>query len=117
MASSPAATAEALDREVEKELAEGKFEARAWLGAPGHVVFEYGNENARKLVDGLYAGGAKAVWVTGVETMGASKVTASLVVELPADKASRGRVLALCRESVECGASDVGQKYVGLSLD
>jgi hypothetical protein len=115
--SSPAATAEALDREAEKELADGKFEARAWLTAPDHAVFEYGNENARKLVEGLYARGARAVWVTGVETMGKSKVTASLVVELPADKDARGRVLALCREAVECGASDVGQKYVGLALD
>src|SRR5262245_57509476 len=67
-------------------------EAREWLRNPLHTVFEGERRRIVSLVDEFYAAGATRVLVTGIEKIMDSDVTATLVVELPSDKATRKKL-------------------------
>jgi hypothetical protein len=121
-APSPADAARSEDEAAQEELAEeGAAEARAWLRDPAHAVFEGRKDEVAAVVEDLYGRGARAVHVTGVESLGDSKVTASLVVTLPAEAEARRRVFerlaTFQRQIGGPAARDTGQKYQKLTLD
>src|SRR5262245_16630650 len=110
------------EKHAQESLSEpNKAEARAWLADPAHALFEGDRAEVVKFVEELYQQGAPEVYVTGIETIGETPVTASLVVVLPTDKASRAKVLEsvnkLLSEMDESPLPDVGQKHVFIALD
>ena len=98
-------------------------EARAWLKDANHVIFEGSKEEVTKLVEDMYAAGAKEVRITGVVDIEGAQLSASLAVALPEDPAARMRVFDVERalykawEDEEAATQDVGQKYMDFAFD
>ena len=120
--SDPVADATAVDRDLEKSIADpASAEAREWLDPKhaNHVIFEWGNERAREMVEGFYHRGAEKVYVLEPSPFGKNLVTASFAVKLPVDPANRKECFAW--ESKIAGEegtdADVGQKYIAVSVD
>ena len=112
-----------LDDEVAREeIADPNHaEAREWLRNPQHTVFEGERRRIVSLVDEFYAAGATKVYVTGIEKIMDSDVTATLVVELPSDKATRKKIFdvesAWQKEVGDEPTPEVDQKYLRILLD
>jgi hypothetical protein len=109
-------------RAAQEDLAEpNKAEARAWLADGSHALFEGSKDDVKALVDDLYGRGAVEVWVTGIETLGGTEVTASIVVVLPEDSSTRARVFeranAFWTTTGEDAFPDVGQTHLRITLD
>jgi hypothetical protein len=72
-------------------------------------------------VDEFYAAGAVTVYVTGIETLGGTEVTETMLLELPKDSAARAKVFEVANRFDETIDSDpekdVGQKYLSFALD
>ena len=110
-----------LDRFAEEEIAAGAAEARAWLAAPGNMLFEGSKEEVVALTDRFYRAGCPQVYMTGIESFGGTPVSASMVVVLPSDPDRRREALAVENEfsaSIgEDGVEDRGQRYLFLAFD
>ena len=97
-------------------------EARAFMDGSGSVWLEGMEfEELRKLVDDLYAAGAKRVVFADIADIGEARVSAWLVAELPAGGA-RGEVLRVFNATWppytgEPPVRDRGQAFVDLALD
>jgi hypothetical protein len=110
------------DEVAREELAEPNHaEAREWLRDPSHILFEGSREHVIALVDQFYHAGAPKVYVTGIDRLMDSDVTATIVVELPAEKGARKKVFdaeaSWQKDAGEDPALDVGQKYLRILLD
>ncbi len=109
----------AADRRAAAEVSGlGHAEARGWLQRPGNRLFEGDPARVKQLVDGLYEDGAARVWFTGIEDFGGSRVSGSLVVELPGDPAARDALLrrqALFLDE-PAPTRDLGQRYLRFRL-
>jgi hypothetical protein len=105
-------------------LAENKHrEARAWIGEgkPGDErnLGEQTPAESRAIVDDLYLRGAVDVQVVGAQNVtGFGQTSNILVVQLPTDRAARGRLFdregELARNEGFDGAFDEGQRYLFL---
>ncbi len=112
----------ALDKAGDEELAEpNKAEARQWLRAPSHAVFKGDKQAVIKFVDEVYTAGAVTVYVTGIETLGGSEVTETMLLVLPKDSAARNKVFEVSNRFGETiqndPEKDVGQRYLSFVLD
>ena len=112
----------ALDKDGDEELAQpNKAEARQWLRAPSHAVFKGDKQAIMKFVDEFYAAGAVTVYVTGIETLGGTEVTETMLLVLPKDTAARAKVIEVANRFAETIQNDpdkdVGQKYLSFVLD
>ena len=113
----------ALDKAGDEELAETNkvAEARQWLRAPSHSIFKGDPQSVAKFVDEFYAAGAVTVYVTGIETLGGTEVTATILVVLPKDGSARTKMFEIANRFDETTDSDpekdVGQKYLLFELD
>ena len=113
----------ALDKEGDEELAETNqvAEARQWLREPAHALFKGDRQSVMKFVDEFYAAGAVTVYVTGIETVGGTEVTETMLLVLPRDSAARAGVFEVANRFDETIDSDpekdVGQKYLSFALD
>ena len=86
-----------IDQLAEEEInAPNAAEARAWLAAPGNLLFEGSKEEVVALTDRFYRAGCPQVYMTGIESFGGTPVSASMVVVLPSDPDRR-------REAPRCG--------------
>lgn len=111
-----------LDKAGEEDLASpNKAEARQWLKAPSHVVFKGEKQSVIKFVDEFYAASAVTVYVTGIEKLGNTDVTETLLVVLPKDSAERARVFEVGNRFGQTihddPDKDLGQKYLSFVLD
>lgn len=111
-----------LDKLGDEELEEpNKSEARRWLKVSSHSVFEADKPTVIKFVEEFYAAGAKIVYVTGIERLGGTEVTASLLLVLPKEAAARAKVFEVAQRANEAFDSDsekdIGQKYLSFTLD
>lgn len=108
------------DAEIAKELAHCP-EARQWLSAQNHALFEIAKEDGQKLVENFYAAGAPKVYIYDASKMGDGEVAATFIVELPTDKTQRKKVFdaeaAWWKQMGEEGTKDVGQKYLDVATD
>lgn len=111
------------DKACQEAVADGPIaEARAWLdpAQTTHLGFEVGKDEMRELTDAFYAAGAVKVSAAYGEHEGV-QISALLVVDLPADEASRRPVFAQYAESApryELDAvKDVGQSCLLVGLD
>ena len=112
----------ALDKAGDEDLASpNKAEARQWLSAPSHVVFRGEKQAVIKFVDEFYAAGVVMVYVTGIEKLGGTEVTETLLLVLPKDSAVRARVFEVANRAKQAFQNnpdkDVGQKYLSFVLD
>lgn len=113
----------ALDKEGDAELAETNkvAEARQWLRAPSHALFKGDTQSVIRFVDEFYAAGAVTVYVTGIETLGGTEVTETMLLVLPKDSAARAKVFEVANRFEETIDSDpdkdVGQNYLSFVLD
>ena len=115
-------TAEAVDETCAEMLAAPNHrEAREWCKDPRSAGFEMSREDMGRLAETFYKAGAERVFVTDIEPMGGSNVSASMVVVLPKDSSARKGVFEteakFAEQAGEEAVRDVGQKYVLLSLD
>jgi hypothetical protein len=96
-------------------------EAREWCSDPSSAGFEMSRDDMLKLAEEFYTAGAEKVYVTDIEQVEQSNVSASMVVVLPTEGAARKNVFkaeAKFAERIgEAPIGDIGQKYVMLSLD
>jgi hypothetical protein len=96
-------------------------EALEWCRDRRSAGFEMSRDQMRDLAETFYAAGADKVYVTDIEQMGDSNVSASMVVVLPTDKSARKTVFQaeaqFAKQIGEDPMEDVGQKYVLLGLD
>lgn len=110
-----------MDDMAAEEISADAAEARAWLAAPDHQMFEGDKGTVAELVDRFYAAGAPRVWITGIEDFGGTQVSASIVVEMPSSSADREAVLAIEKDYAatygESGYEDRGQRYLMLGFD
>ena len=111
-----------IDQLAEEEInAPNAAEARAWLAAPGNLLFEGSKEEVVALTDRFYRAGCPQVYMTGIESFGGTPVSASMVVVLPSDPDRRREALAVENEfsaSIgEDGVEDRGQRYLFLAFD
>ncbi len=119
----PVAMARQIDAWVEEDLDDpsGHAEARAWLREERNVLFEGEKQAVRALVDELYAGGAERVWVTGIESLGGMRVSASMALALPEEREARSALFArraeFYGEAGDEGTQDVGQRYLTFAFD
>jgi hypothetical protein len=112
-----------LDKEGDKELAETNkvAEARQWLRARSHSIFKGDQQSVIKFVDEFYAAGAVTVYVTGIDTLGGTQVTETMLLVLPKEAAARAKVFEVANRFDETIDSDpekdIGQKYLSFVLD
>jgi hypothetical protein len=109
------------------ELAEAEInganaaEARAWLAVPGNAIFEGNKADVTALAESFYQAGCPKVVITGIEHIGGTAVSASMVVVLPTDAAQRAAAFKVENEFAqkhgEDGEQDQGQKYLMLGFD
>ena len=113
----------ALDKDGDEQLAETNkvAEARQWLRAPSHALFKGDRQSVIEFVDEFYAAGAVTVYVTGIETLGGTEVTETMLLVLPKDPTARTKVFEVANRFDETIDSDpekdVGQKYLSFVLD
>jgi hypothetical protein len=100
-------TPEAIDAEAARLLLGNKKEARVWLKEPENRH----DRQARRLIEGAYANGAKDVYAVGFDDD-----ETQFVVVLPVDAAKRKKLFDWHREA-DPTVQDVGQKYLLLSPD
>ncbi len=118
-----APTAAEMDQWARETLEEGNHaEARAWLAASNNATFEADKEDVKAFVSALYRAGARKVYITGIEEFGASNLSASLLVELPASSTARAAIFAeeatFIQNNVGGDATeDLGQKYLEVYWD
>ena len=109
-----AACAEMLSQENHRE-------AREWCRDPKSAGFELSKEEMLELAEEFYAAGAETVYVTDIERLGNSNVSASMVVKLPSGGSARKSVFdaeaKFAKKIGEEPVGDSGQKYVLLGLD
>jgi len=111
-----------LDDEVDKEIREGEaVEAREWLKGGNHSFWNESSIKISDIVERYYAAGAKKVYITGIGEMEGSYMSASIAVEMPADKDARVKVLeadrVLAGELGDEPEKEVSQKYLQRSFD
>lgn len=98
-------------------------EAREWLDPKhrNHVVFEMGNDGARKMVEEFYQRGAEQVVVLDVDDFDGQLVTAEFGVKLPSDPEKRKRCFELYAQILGDDPNettpDVGQTYLDVLVD
>lgn len=122
------------DQEAAELLAEkdSVAEAKAWLaGDPKqHVLWKGSRPEIIKLVDDLYAAGAKDVSAVDISKEASFELVAMFLVTLPADATARGKVFAAHNDFwktclvdadeddlADFTATDKGQKYLLLNFD
>jgi hypothetical protein len=126
-ASHPAAESEGvnyreLDKLAEEEIkAPNAAEARAWLSVPANAIFEGSKTEVIALTESFYRVGCPKVYVTGIEKLGGTFISASVVAVLPSDTSQRQGAFKVENEfsqkQGESGSKDKGQKYIWLSFD
>ena len=111
-----------LDKVAEEEIkAPDAAEARAWLGVPANAIFEGSKAEVIALTESFYKAGCPKVYITGIEKLGGTFVSASMVAVLPSDPSQRQSAFkvenAFSEKQGEDGSEDKGQKYIWLSFD
>lgn len=110
-----------LDAELEADIKESSAEARAWLAMKNNVIFEGSKAEVIALTEAFYKAGCPKVYTTGIEKLGQTFLSASIVVVLPTDGAQRTAAFRIEKEFVakegEDGTPDQGQKYLMLTFD
>ncbi|MEX2317509.1 MAG: hypothetical protein WD669_10190 [Pirellulales bacterium] len=111
-----------LDKSAEEEInGSDAAEARAWLAAPGHGIFEGSKAEVTALTESFYKAGCPKVYITGIENIGGASLSASMVVLLPTESSQRTEAFKVENEfsQKQGGAAeqDKGQKYIRLSFD
>lgn len=115
-------TGAARDAEIAKELAKSP-EARQWLAASNHAMFEITKEDASALVEAAYAAGAPKVYMSEPEPIeGQGEIGSTIVIELPVDKAARKRIFDAeaawwKKHGDETPSKDEEQKYLEVFTD
>jgi len=96
-------------------------EARGWLAVPSNAIFEGSKDEVSALTEAFYSAGCPRVYITGIERMGGTQVSASMVAELPSDPSARSAALEIAnefyREQGEGDLGDRGQRYLMLLFD
>ena len=110
------------DEAAEEEIkGPSAAEARAWLAAPAHAIFEGSKTEVIALTESFYKAGCPKVYITGIEKLGGTFLSASMVAVLPSDATRRAGAFkvenAFSEKQGESGAKDKGQKYISLSFD
>jgi hypothetical protein len=111
-----------IDSLAEEEIkAPNTAEARVWLKVPANAIFEGSKAEVVALTESFYKAGCPKVYITGIEKLGDTFVSASMVVVLPSEPAQRANAFkvenAFSQKEGESGYQDKGQKYISLSFD
>ena len=117
----------AIDYKVSDQMAEEEIkatnaaEARAWLAESGNAIFEGDKAEVKALMEALYQAGCSKVYMTGIEKLGGTPISASMVAVLPTEPAQRQAAFKSAKDFAkkhgETGDEDKGQKYVAFSFD
>lgn len=111
------------DNEVDKEIDDGSAaEAKKWLSSELNGFWNESSISIKEIVQKYYDAGAPRVYVTGIEEFQGKRISASIAVELPSDKAGREKVFKADESlATELGddepIKDIGQKYIHRSFD
>lgn len=113
---------QALDKEAEIDIkSPDAAEARDWLANPEHGIFEGDKAEVIALMENFYKAGCPKVHITGIEKLGGSSVSASMVVTLPSGTSERQNAFNVAKEFSEKHGEqsdpDKGQKYILFTFD
>jgi hypothetical protein len=121
-AAEPTTLVERIDRHGDEAMAgTAKAEAREWLKSDNHVLFKGDRKELAKLVEDFYAAGAKQIYIIDIESHEGHDYGGALLVLLPTDAATRGRLFEIGKRAEamyqEDPVSDKGQKYLYYGFD
>lgn len=121
------------DREMTKDLAESgrTAPAVAWLKDPQNTLWKGDRKAILTHFEQLEKAGVKNIYAVGIEDVEGRKIAAAFAAELPAEKAQRGKVIAMhnlfwkdylgpdvaADDLKDFTAEDHGQKFLDYNFD